>query len=371
MIKILHAISDTGIGGAGVHLCNLLSQIDRYRFDVSVCLPENSLLAPKIRELGFPVVETRYGGNRSADLRAVPELIGILHHQTPHILHTHSALYARLAGRFCRVPILVNTRHCANENETVSIPHRIAISGFERILGGHTIATADYVKDILAARGVPEKQICTIYNGSRPLRPLSDTEKAKLRHSLGIAPNEFIVGMVARLEEGKGHDTFLRAAALCLQKNPNIRFFVVGDGSLATQLQALASRLILKDRVIFTGFQSDVAPIMNILHLNVNCSEHSETSSLSLSEGMSVGAVPVVSRCGGNPYMAGFGQNGAVFSIGNASALANIILSLEHNRSYLSHLAQKCQARFQKDFTADTMTKQVESLYRKLVNIEF
>ena len=106
---------------------------------------------------------------------------------------------------------------------------------------------------------------------------------------------------------------------------------------------------------------------MNILHLNVNCSEQSETSSLSLSEGMSVGAVPVVSNCGGNSYMAGFGESGMIFPIGDAAALANIILVLEKNRIELEELSRKCIERFQQHLTAAEMTRQVEALYDRLL----
>ena len=371
LIRVLHVISDTNIGGAGVHLCNLLSCIDRSLFDVSVCLPKNSLLAPRIRALGVPVIETAHGADRSADLYAIPELMGILRRQKPHILHTHSALYARLAGLFCRVPISISTRHCADIKVHPTLLQQLAVRELEQLIGGHTIATANYVKDVIISSGVPKKKIHVIHNGSRPLPYLSDGDKEKLRRKWGLSPDEFTVGIVARLEKGKGHDTFLRAASLCLSKNPNIRFFVVGDGSLDAHLRSLACQLGLGDRVLFTGFQADIAPIMNILHLNVNCSERSETSSLSLSEGMSVGTVPIVSRCGGNPYMAGFGENGAVFPIGDATALANIILSLERNRDHLSLLSQACQSRFQKDFTAEKMTKQVQTLYQKIANNKF
>lgn len=371
MIKVLHVISDTNIGGAGILLCNLLVSADRTRFDTVAVTPRGSLLVPKIQGLGVRVIEIDRGADHSADLLAVPALCHILRAEKPHILHTHSALYARLAGLFCRVPVSVNTRHCADANARTSLPLRLTAGGLERTLGSHTIATANYVKDVLAARGVPKERIHIIHNGSHPLPVIPEEQKSAVRRELGLADSDFAVGMVARLAEGKGHDTFLRAAKLCLQKAPHFRFLIVGDGDQATALRKLAQDLGISHRVIFTGFRADVAPIMNILHLNVNCSEHSETSSLSLSEGMSVGTVPVVSNCGGNAYMAGFGENGAVFPIGDAKALSDIILSLERDRPHLALLSQKCRARFYEHFTAKAMTKQVESLYEQLLKDKF
>jgi glycosyltransferase involved in cell wall biosynthesis len=367
MVKVLHVISDTGIGGAGVLLCNLLSCLDRKRFEVTVVVPKGSMLVPRIRSLEIAVIEIPHGADRSADFRAITALFCIVRAERPHIIHTHSALYARLAGWFCRVPISVNTRHCAYMNEPSSPISRLTTYSFERMIGSHTIATADYVKEVLLTRGVPSNAIHIIHNGSPPCRKLTEKEKNDVRRNLGLSESNFIVGMVARLEAGKGHETLLRAARICIEKTPSIRFVIVGDGSRSEKLRKLAHDLGLEKHVIFTGFCSDVAPFMNILHLNVNCSEQSETSSLSLSEGMSVGAVPVVSNCGGNSYMAGFGESGMIFPIGDAAALANIILALEKNRIGLEELSRKCIERFQQHLTATEMTRQVEALYDRLL----
>lgn len=367
MIKVLHVISDTNIGGAGILVCNLLAYADQTRFDVVTVVPRGSLLVPRLCSLGIRVIEIDRGADRSADLLAIRALCRILRAEKPHILHTHSALYARLAGLFCHVPVSINTRHCADMIEHPTLALRLVTGGLERLVGSATVATADYVKDVLTARGVPSHKIHIIHNGSRPLPLLSEDEKTDVCQELGLAESDFPVGMVARLEDGKGHETLLRAAKICAEKAPHIRFIIVGDGSRAALLRELAHTLGIADRVIFTGFRKDVARIMNILYLNVNCSERSETSSLSLSEGMSVGAVPVVSDCGGNAYMAGFGENGAIFPVGNATALAEIILALECDRNRLSSLSKKCRARFHEQFTAEAMTRRVETLYCSLL----
>lgn len=367
MIKILHVISDTGIGGAGVHLCNLLTCADRSRFDLTVALPEGSALSPRITALDVPVAELHRGADNSADLRAIPELISLIRRVRPHILHTHSALYARIAGRLCRVPVAVNTRHCADMNEHPSWGTRVATKHLEHLLDTHTIATAHYVKDILIKRGVPQKSITVIHNGSIPQASLSTEEKRKLRSNLGIGDSLFTVGMVARLAEGKGHETLLRAARLCLDENPDFCFLIVGDGEKKGMLIQTAQALGIEEQVRFLGFRTDVGRIMNLLDVNVNCSQSSETSSLSLSEGMSVGAVPVVTNCGGNPFMAGFGKNGIVFPVDDARALADAILVLARDRSRLAALSTACRIRFAKEFTAAAMTARTEALYQTLL----
>lgn len=366
MIKVLHVISDTNIGGAGVLLCNLLTCADREQFEISVALPEESALLPRIEGLGVSVIPLTHGEDRSTDLRAIPEITSILRRLRPHILHTHSALYARIAGKLCRVPVAVNTRHCADQATPPSRKMRLA-GYLERMSETHTIATADYVKDVLVARGLDARRIHVIHNGSLPIPPLSPGERNSLAHELGIDPSRLVVGMIARLAEGKGHETFLRAAARCLRQSADVEFLIAGDGEKQDVLHRMAKELGVVHRVRFLGFRADAGRIMNLLDVNVNCSARSETSSLSLSEGMSLGVVPVVTDCGGNPFMAGFGKCGAVFPVGDSEALAETLLSLSRNKSRLATLSAACRRRFAEHFTAESMTAKTEALYRRLL----
>ncbi|MDZ7846396.1 MAG: hypothetical protein U5L96_06335 [Owenweeksia sp.] len=52
------------------------------------------------------------------------------------------------------------------------------------------------------------------------------------RKVFGIPPQHTIVGFMARLTRQKDPLTFLRAAALALAEEPQLHFFVVGDGKL-------------------------------------------------------------------------------------------------------------------------------------------
>jgi glycosyltransferase involved in cell wall biosynthesis len=65
--------------------------------------------------------------------------------------------------------------------------------------------------------------------------------------------------------------------------------------------------------------------------------------------------------------MAGFGENGTVFPVDDARALADAILSLARDRSRLAFLSEACQIRFTREFTAAAMTARTEALYQTLL----
>jgi glycosyltransferase involved in cell wall biosynthesis len=169
------------------------------------------------------------------------------------------------------------------------------------------------------------------------------------------------------LEEYKGQGTVLRAAALCKNAAPDMRFVFMGDGSQIDRYRELARELDIEDRVIFTGFVDDVAPYYALMDLNVNASFGTETSSLALSEGMSVGVPALASDYGGNPRMIERGVNGFLFPPHDEQALASLLLRLHDDRALLSELSVGARRLYQEKFTAPAMVARLEGLYTRVM----
>ena len=146
----------------------------------------------------------------------------------------------------------------------------------------------------------------------------------------------------------------------------DFKVLLIGDGTQKQGLMELCNELGICDKVIFCGFVDDVAPLMNIVDINVNCSIGTETSSLALSEGMSLGIPSVVSDYGGNPYMVRDGVNGFLYPQGNAEELAKKILLLEDKKLY-EKLSRGARERFESELNARRMTRLTEKLYSLLL----
>ncbi|MBR4295437.1 MAG: glycosyltransferase [Clostridia bacterium] len=363
-MKILHVLSDTNIGGAGILLLNCLRHFDRSEFDIKVVLPRDAELVDRVKDLGYDVIEMKYGHDASYEKAATRELKKIFFSERPDIVHTHSSLSARIAAKKCRVPLIFQTHHCAvvpPKYKTV-FPFKNAFGAINNYLSDKIIATAEAAEDILVMQGTKRSKIITIANGSEPLRRTSDTEKSALRKSLGLTDSNFVFSMIARLEPVKDHRTFIFAAAEAARTHENLRFLIVGKGSLEDSLRSLAADCGISDKVIFAGFSSDVAPYMNITDVNVNCS-FSETSCLALSEGMSLGLPSIASDCAGNLAMINNGENGLIFETKNSEMLATAMITLAENPTLLEKMRQASKETFEQKYTAAVMTKQIEKLY--------
>lgn len=367
-MKVLHVISDENIGGAGVLLCNLLSCFDREKVESVVALPCGSKLAPRIYKMGVRVLYLSEFCERLSP-NSVWELSRLIRKNKADIVHTNAAVSARVAARLCNVPVL-HTRHCYYPpTGALSNPVLRRVAGFgNRILSDHVIATAVAAAQNLRELGIPERKISIIINGSLPVREVSIAELDAVRMQYGISNEDFVVGICARLEDCKGQDTFLSAAAILRQMHPEIPFcfLIVGDGNRRQVLQKLTAYLGLEDCVIFTGFVSDMAPIYRLLRLNVNCSRGTETSCLAISEGMSVGLPTVASNYGGNVAMIGESESGILFPVGDAEALADAILQIATDAELEKRMKQAARDRYLSHFTAEKMSREVENVYENL-----
>lgn len=366
MIKVVEAISDSNIGGAGRLLLARLSTSDREAFETTVILPKQSKLRERFEKIGVATVAVGRG-DASFSLFDVFEYYRTIKRLSPHIINSHAELSSRIAATLARVPVRIYTRHCAfGATKAYALaPVRMLSRAFFCISAHRAIAVAGAAREDLVSMGVPRGSISLIINGAMPVRKYGREQADALRRRLGLLSTATVVSIFARLEPCKDHETFLAAARIILSVDSSYRFLIVGDGSLREHLKKRAEALGIARFVRFTGFVEDVAPYMNITDVNVNCSVGTETSSLALSEGMSLGIPAVASDYGGNPYMVRDRVNGLIYPRRDPRELAKRILELSDPALY-QRLSEAAYRRFCLELNAWRMTVRTEDLYRSL-----
>ena len=365
MIRVLHFISDSNIGGAGRLLVHCLRHFDRTRFDVAVVLPRGSALLPLIEETGTRVIETDAGRDASHEKGAVAAFRNIIRQEKPHIVHTHSAFDAKLAAYLCGVKSRIYTRHSVFEpsRRLTTFPGKQVSGLVNNTLATRIIAVAEAARDNLTATGVREDKITVILNGVEPLNRTSPEERAALRKSLGLAETDFVCGISARFEPYKGHSYLLETARMVAERRDNVKFLCLGTGSVWEETAEKVKELGLTDRVLLPGFCSDVVPYYSIMDLSLNCSWGTEATSLALIEAMSLGMPTVATRFGGNPGVVKDGVNGILTPIRDSEAMADAIVKIASDAALYRTLSEGASRIFAETFTAAAMTKQIEEIY--------
>lgn len=366
MIKVIHVISDTNIGGAGTVLLTTLYNIDRSKFEVKVVLPAGSKLIPRIDALGFEHICTKGGADKSLDLGAVNEYCRIFKAEKPDIVHTHAAMAARIAAFLSGVRVRIHTRHSTFAPRPIltRFPMRNICGFINNTLSTAMIAVSESTKENLTDMGANPKKIEVIINGAEPLRQVPAEEAAALRASLGIAPDDFVVGMSARLEEVKGHIYLIEAARILRERGvKNLRVLIIGTGTTEQTLREKVQEYHLEDCVLFPGFVADVAPYIQIMDVIANCSFGTEATSMALIEAMSLAKPAVATDYGGNAYIIENGKNGYIIPQKSASNLAEAIQKLLDDPAKCREMSKVAYSKYICRLTGKIMTGKVEKLY--------
>lgn len=364
MIKVLHCISDSNIGGAGSVLLSCLRNFNGSVFESVVLLPEESLLRPKAEAAGARVIGYSSQPDRSFSIGAVREFTRIIKKEKPDIVHAHGLLSARVAALLCGIKVRLYTRHSVFEPERSekSFPRK-QISGFiNNTLSSGIIAVSEAAKKILVETGTDEKKITVIQNGAESVAIPGEEEKAALRNRLGIREGDFVVLMSARLEEIKGHKYAISAFSMLANANIPARLVIIGKGGYEAELRKQAGREA-PESVVFCGFADDVAPYIGISDLILNCSYGTEATSMAMAEAMCLGVPAIASDFGGNPYMIIDGENGIITPQKNPQAIAQAIERLYNDRALLKQMGENAKQKFSAIYNAGTMTKRLEELY--------
>lgn len=183
-----------------------------------------------------------------------------------------------------------------------------------------------------------------------------------------MRPNEILIGIAGRLVTGKGHDLFLQAAAQLARaaESTPLRFLVIGDGPQRAALQAQAETLGIADRVLFTGFRSDLPQVMAALDIFVLASPEPEVMPLVLMEAMAAARAVVAARVGGVPEIVEDGANGLLVPPGDADALAQALRRLTCDSPLRAHLTVAAQQKARQDCDLPRLIADTERIYRNL-----
>ena len=369
-MKVLHILTDTNIGGAGRCVLSLADWESNSRFKggMEILLPNNSALKPEFEKLSIPVYEADYLNERSFDFRAIESVKKVIKQANPNIVHTHAALSGRIAARLFSRAKIVSTRHSMYDLQPRD--KRVGRRFVTRVINGlfsHAIiAVSPAVEEYLKALGAPAKKIRMIFNGVPRTEIFELDKRSDIRKTYGIAEDDFVVSIMARLHEDKDHDTILDAAKWIVDGDPSVKFIIAGEGPLEQHLKSRVDKEEIRN-VIFTGFVKEIANIENITDLQINASVGTEATSTSLISGMSLGIPAVASDFGGNPFVVKDGVNGLLFPQKSGRAMANAIKKIKNDSKIYDSMSFHAMETYEERFTLASMGSQTYELYEELL----
>lgn len=220
--------------------------------------------------------------------------------------------------------------------------------------------------------GVDFGNLVTIHNGLDPAALKFDTSPVALRQQYGVPEDAVVVGMLGNILWWKGQDTLIRAIAEVRRRRPYVWCLFVGDVAPSdrpyeSSLRELIDRLNLKDRIVFTGFQKNVADFLRMFDIAVHASISPEPFGRVVLEAMACRKPFIGSHAGAIPELVEEGRTGLTFAPGDANALARAIEQLIADPIEAGRMGERAYERLVSQFHITRNTEATERLYEQII----
>lgn len=217
-----------------------------------------------------------------------------------------------------------------------------------------TVGVSEAVTDVLRCH-FNVKDATTIYN------PIDETRIKELSLepcAIDVNKANFNIVSVGRLTKQKGYDLLIERMVNIVNRNPEVKLFIIGEGEERANLETLISQNGLGNSVRLVGFLENPYSLMSKMDLFV-CSSRAEGFSLVIAEAMIIG-LPVVSmNCAGPNELLGGGKYGILCE--SFDALEHELLELSNNPERIGELSEKSKARAT-FFDTQRILKEIESI---------
>ena len=363
-LAILHTEASLGWGGQEIRILTEARGVARRGHRVAIAAPAESRILPAAAGYGIEAIALPVGRK---SLRGVAAMRGLLRARRFDVVNTHSStdtwLTAVAAALLRDAPPLVRTRHIS-----APIPSDPASRWLYRRATRSIVTTGERLREqVMRATGVPGERVTSIATGIDLGRYRPGDARAA-RASLGLAPEGFVVAIVATMRGWKGH-SFLFEAFAALGE-PDARLLAVGDGPQRENLGALAATLGIADRVVFPGNRDDVVPWMQAADVFCLPSWANEGVPQGLMQAMAC-RIPVISTpVGSIDEIVRDGETGLMVAPRDAGALRDAIERLRTDGALRTRLAEagwrEAQARFGEDRMVERMLEVFATAARKL-----
>lgn len=376
MKKIL-IISPTG-GYAGVDACldNLVSKMDKKRFDLTVVFPEDALLKDKFESMEgvkcyalplkwwFPIgvcgkdLPLLFAENKSN----IDALEGIIRDEGIELVlsNTTVSLDGCIASAICRIPhIFFMHARFVDNIYTNMLPQT------KRMI--YRLMSASSTKIVCCSEALARQmkeyiQNVTYINNGIDVSKFSFMQK----HLDNEKETRLNIVMVGHFNENKRHDFVIRALKIIKDQRGSvitrIHYTAIGPGEDAyiSRLKSMIIEYGLEHYITFESFAKNIADRLKEFNLYVN-SSITETLSLSVMEAMSCGLPVVATPTDSARLIIEEGKNG--FICDTPQQMADRFCEFLEDESLMETMSRNARKRIENHFSVDNFVRKFEELF--------
>jgi glycosyltransferase involved in cell wall biosynthesis len=364
-LRILHVVANRWWTGSADPALDLARTLKERGHAVWFACVRGDVLETHVRAAGVELVESLSLERTTRPWRLgaqIGALRRVLRRHSIDIVHAHQTHdhWLAVAGRRGTAARVVRTVH-----------HRRAVHGglAARWLMSRTdalLAVSAGIAARLGAVGAPRARVTLVPGAVDTERFTTKADGRHVRTELGLGDAP-VVGCVARMVPGRGHDVLLRAMARLHDRLPEARLILVGRGEHRPALEALVRELGLGSIVVFAGYRGpDLPAVLAAVDCAVLLGAGSEESCRAVLEAMAVGRPVVAAPVGAVPEMVVEGQTGWLVDP-VPDAVASRLEATLRDRELAQRMGEAGRRRVEADFTPSRRAARVEAIYGQVL----
>jgi glycosyltransferase involved in cell wall biosynthesis len=378
MLKVLAIVPSGRVFGLQMATLNFFKYLDAKRISTRFLVTNwsDGKFVSRLKDLGFPYDFTYLGflskqldwANIAMTLECVMrlpqlffDLLRLMRRHKFDVIYVsgyHLLIQIFPIALYWRKPIVFHVHDCH-----INTPfYKSLFSLLDRVVTRY-VTVSDAARSRLEMLGIDAKKIDRIHNGV----DLSDYQfvraKDVFRKRYSWSQSTQLVAFVGQISESKGLGDFIDAARIVCESNANVKMLVVGDesGEYAQYLRQRTHELGLDDRVIFCGFQEDVAEAFGSVDIVVVPSRCDEAFGLVAVEAMSAAKPVIVTRSGGLTEIVINNEQGFVVESGDVKGIANAIMTLLCDPGKALKMGEAGRERVEQMFSVQNQTHLLEA----------
>lgn len=372
-ISVFHVRNSNYLGGIETTLVGWFKYADRERYDHRLQvfnerggLHERSVTF--LKELGIEAEMLPWGHVRNLP-GAVRTLATRVKAAPNPVLHSHdtrSDLVSLIVSRMTGAPLIISNHawHPAEFKRKVLEAIRVRLMHSADLI----ISVSQNTHQETLERGLPEEKCMAMYSGI-DLEPYAHAPPARqAREMLGVDEEHFVVGNIARLWPEKEQASLVEAAGLLVERYPQVRFVIVGDGPLKEDLERQINRAGLEKHVLMPGYCEDFVAVLAALDVFAFPSS-AEGTPMVIYSAMAMGVPIVASPVSGVGEIVEDGRSGLFVPPSDAAAMAGAVEKLLEDISLGERLGAAAKKSCHDNYSAQSSVARLEGIYREQLHL--
>ncbi|MDR7871278.1 MAG: glycosyltransferase family 4 protein [Tissierellaceae bacterium] len=370
-MKVLHLISGGDTGGAKTHIISLMKGLQNI-IDVKIICFIKDTFYEEVKDSNIDIEVFEQKGR--LDMSVISRLEEEINNKNYDIIHCHGAR-ANFVAMFLKSRVrkpFITTIHSDYELDfkdnfykklIFTNLNKVALNRFD-----YYIAISDSFKDMLVERGFKSDKIFTAYNGIDLESEMNYVSKDDFVSRYNIdAGNKTIIGIIARLDAVKDHETFIRAADVVLKERDDVLFLIAGDGNDKKRLSSIVEELGIGEYVHFVGYVKDPYSFFNAIDINILTSI-SESFPYVILEGARMKKPIISTKVGGVSMLVKDDYNGYTIDVGDYKALADKVNYLLSNPEKHKIMGENLYNNVKDNFSSEPMARRHVEIYNEILN---